>query len=708
MRNSFLPIEEAPFIRILLPFLCGILIQYFFPFPYSICIFLFLGILFIIKYHNSSKFPSKRFADRYCFGIAISCFFISTGIATLLIKQKEDLGNFPGKHKYAIASVLNNKETPRTICCEAEIQEWVQHNKKTIRDRLKVILYFKPDSTSRSLTKDDFILFKPDLVSIGNFKNPESFDYASYMKHKGIQYSQYLNSNEWKYLGHKKNNSIKSTALEIQESICKKLQNNNFSETSYAILVALLLGNTDYITPEIRSEFSTSGLSHILAVSGLHTGIIWSLLYVLLSPLVWIKLSRLRPILILVFLWIYAFISGLSPSTVRATIMISFILFGQILDRKGTSLNNLFAAAFFMLLYNPYYLFNISFQLSFIAVFSILYIYPVLYHTIAPSSKWSSYITSIFCVSAAAQIGTLPLVIYYFHELPLFSLLTNLIIVPFLPIILGVGILVLITDYLQISVNFLIEGLDQSLIYIEHLTRAIASLSYSSIRNIWIEPHYLLFLFIVIFTFFWSFRTRRSDILIFTLLFTVLFITADIFYKDQPIRNAWIVYHDNHHTTINFIDNGNNYIFYPNPDKQDSTIEKKAYNFWIKNGIEDLNIVNDNCNVQELYIRLPFIRFKGSTILLLNSEYWKDKKSTYLFPIDYAIISQGFSGKLSDISEIFNIRTIILCADLNYFKQQALQKESDRLGIPYYSIRNSGAWMFDTDTQLRIPSTASN
>ena len=101
-----------------------------------------MGILFIIKYHNSSKFPSKRFADRYCFGIAISCFFISTGIATLLIKQKEDLGNFPGKHKYAIASVLNNKETPRTICCEAEIQEWVQHNKKTIRDRLKVILYF--------------------------------------------------------------------------------------------------------------------------------------------------------------------------------------------------------------------------------------------------------------------------------------------------------------------------------------------------------------------------------------------------------------------------------------------------------------------------------------------------------------------------------------------------------------------------------------
>ena len=446
MKNSFFPIEEAPFLRILLPFIAGILLQHFLPFLHAIYIFSLLGIIFIIKYYNSSKFPSKRFINRHYFGIAIFFFLISIGIATLFIKQKSEMGHYSPNYKYAIATITNCKETQRSICCETEIKEWIQQNGQTIRDNQKAILYFKPDDLSRSLIKDNVIIFKPKLIPIVNSKNPESFDYASYMKYKGILYTQYLNTQDWKRLGYKQDKSIKGIAQELQDSALEKLKRDNFSETSYAILSALLLGNTKEITPEIRNTFSTSGLAHILAVSGLHTGIIWSLLYVLLTPLVWIKMSKLRPILTLIFLWIYAFLTGLSPSATRATIMISFILFGQILDRKGTSMNNLFAAAFFMLLYNPYYLFNVSFQLSFISVFSILYIYPVLYDLISPSSKWKSYIISIFCVSAAAQIGTLPLTVYYFHELPLLSLPTNLIIIPLLPFVLGGGILVLILN----------------------------------------------------------------------------------------------------------------------------------------------------------------------------------------------------------------------------------------------------------------------
>lgn len=268
--------------------------------------------------------------------------------------------------------------------------------------------------------------------------------------------------------------------------------------------------------------------------------------------------------------------------------------------------------------------------------------------------------------------------------------------------------LVLILNYLQIPATFLVNGLDQILIYIEHLTKIISTLNFSSIKNIWIESHYVLFLFVIIFALFWSYRTRRSDILIFTLSFAVLFLTADTFYKGHPIQNAWVVYHDNHSTTINFIDNGTNYILHSNPEKQDSTIEKKALNFWMKNRIGNIIHIKDSSDLQNLIIRQPFIYFKGSKILLLNSGYWKNKKSTYLLPIDYAIVCKGFSGKLSDITELFSIQTVILCSDLNYFKHQALQKEADQLGIYCYSIKKSGAWIFNTDTQLRIPSITSD
>ena len=296
MKNSFFPIEEAPFLRILLPFIAGILLQHFLPFLHAIYIFSLLGIIFIIKYYNSSKFPSKRFINRHYFGIAIFFFLISIGIATLFIKQKSETGHYSPNYKYAIATITNCKETQRSICCETEIKEWIQQNGQTIRDNQKAILYFKPDDLSRSLIKDNVIIFKPKLIPIVNSKNPESFDYASYMKYKGILYTQYLNTQDWKRLGYKQDKSIKGIAQELQDSALEKLKRDNFSETSYAILSALLLGNTKEITPEIRNTFSTSGLAHILAVSGLHTGIIWSLLYVLLTPLVWIKMSKLRPI----------------------------------------------------------------------------------------------------------------------------------------------------------------------------------------------------------------------------------------------------------------------------------------------------------------------------------------------------------------------------------------------------------------------------
>lgn len=704
MKNSFLPVEEAPFLRILLPFTAGILLQYFFPYLHFAYIFSFLGCLFIIRYYNTSKLPQKRFLNRHYFGIAISFFYIVAGVVTLFIKQKDEQKPVLNEYKYAIASILdNNRETERAVCCEAEVKEWIQQNGKITPENKEVILYFKPEDLSRSLIKGNIIIFKQKLVPIANYKNPESFDYASYMRHRGFLYAQYIDTKDWKRLGHKEDETIRGIAHRIQESASEKLQKNNFSETSNAILNALLLGNTEYITQNVRSGFSTSGLSHILAVSGLHTGIIWALLYALLTPLVWIKMSRLRPILTLIFLWIYAFLTGLSPSAVRATVMISFILFGQILDRKGSTFNNLFAAAFFMLLFNPYYLFNVSFQLSFIAVFSILYIYPILYNLVSFSSKWKSYIISIIGVSAAAQIGTLPLTIYYFHELPLLSLPANLIIIPLLPLILGGGIMVLILDYFQIPAELLVNGLNGTLLYIEHLTQTISKLTFSSVQNIWMEPHFLIFWFILIFTLFWSFRTRRSDILIFALSFTVLFIGADTLYRTSPIRNAWLVYHDNHNTTINFIDNGTNYIFNLNQENPDSSIETKARNFWMKNEIGSIINVKDSATLKNLAIYYPFIRFKGNNILLLNSGHWKNRESSDLFPIDYAIISHGFSGKLSEISQIFNIKTVILCADLNYFKHQALQKECDQLGIQSYSIKKSGAWIFDTDTQIRIP-----
>ena len=189
----------------------------------------------------------------------------------------------------------------------------------------------------------------------------------------------------------------------------------------------------------------------------------------------------------------------------------------------------------------------------------------------------------------------------------------------------------------------------------------------------------------------------------------MLFLTADTFYKSHPIQNASVVYHDNHNTTINFIDNGTNYILHSNPEKQDSTIEKKARNFWMKNRIENIIHIKDNSDLQNLIIRQPFIYFKGNKIYFTKLRILeKTKKVLIFFPSIMLLSVKAFQENCQILPSYSAYRPLYFVQISITSKHQALQKEADQFGIFCYSIKKSGAWIFNTDTQLRIPSITSD
>ena len=683
--------QNAPFIRLLCPLITGICIQHFCPAVNLIYIF-FITTICSLLFYLIPRNPAEKFRFRYTYGISICFLFCTLGMLSVALKQMQETP-IPATYIKAIARIdENNGKKIKSVTCTVTIEHLIDQNEAYHQFSKKAILYFYPDDHACALVPGNYIIFKQKLQPIQNIPNPEAFDYASYTQRKGILYSQYLPEKDWRRLGFSPRMTWKEKALYYRTKVVDIISEINLDKEEQALLNALLLGYADGISTEQRKLFSSSGLSHILAVSGLHTGIIWSILYIAFYPLIWLRMPQMRHIFTIVGLWIYAFITGLSPSVIRACIMATFIIIGYVLNRKGNTLNSLCAAAFFMLLYQPYYLFDIGFQLSYISVLSIVLFYPVIFHGIMTNNKLWNKIAGIIAISLATQIGTLPVAAYYFHTVPLLFLFTNLLIIPLLPIILGISIISVTLAAIDISIPWIHYATEHLLHFLSLVAYYTGKIPCNSLK-IWLEPRHIVLYFGILSSLYIAFKQKKSNWIIFCLSFILLFL---IYNKAIPlpkqIENGWVIYNDNQNTVINFIDDKNNFLYSTDSIVDYPKIEKIASNFWIKNGINKFLIAKDSMNNGNLFISRPFILLRQKRILLLDSTNWKTKNSAYQLPIDYVIVTNDFKGRLSDLLPLFKIKHLIIPSNITYFKSYWLERECSKHHINCYVIRKEGAW----------------
>ena len=327
-------------------------------------------------------------------------------------------------------------------------------DKKTIGT---ILLNIKKDSTSIPLKVDNQLLLKPVLKELIPPLNPNQFNYKSYLAKQGIHHELFSEKGQFLKL-----NSNKSTLLglsakfrnQIQESLTKY----NFKKNELSVISALLLGQRQDISKELIKDYQRAGAVHILAVSGLHVGVILLILACIFKPVERLKYGKfLKTIIIVFLLWMFAFIAGLSASVVRAVTMFTFLAIGMSFKRKNVVEFSFISSMFFLLLIKPMFLFDVGFQLSYAAVFGILWTQPKMYKIWKPRFKIFDFFWQLVTVSIAAQIGILPLSIYYFQQFPGLFLASNLVIIPFLGAILIGGVLVIITSLLNILPQFLAD-----------------------------------------------------------------------------------------------------------------------------------------------------------------------------------------------------------------------------------------------------------
>lgn len=455
------------FIKLSLVLLLGVIAGFYLPMQGQILFPLigFIFIVFILAYLWTRK---QLFPQPLLFGIPAFLLLFSIGMVSVYLHEpihqpQHYVNHLPKETGTTPLLKLKIKERLKpTISTERYIAETeaifnVPEKREPEKVHGKILLNIsEKDITAPLIAGEEFLVpFTPK--DIQKPLNPFQFDYAAYMRHLGVEKQLSLQPKQLTKLG---NSGLDLYALagKLRQRISHELKKHQISPEELAIIQALLLGQRQDISAETYASYSAAGAVHILAVSGLHVGIILLLLTWLLKPLGNSGSARLiRTVILLLLMWSFALVAGLSPSITRACLMFSFIAIGMQLQRPVSVMNSLFVSLFLLLLLQPSLIFQAGFQLSYLAVFAIIAFQPKLRSLLQPKNRFTRFFWDLTTVSIAAQLGVFPLSLYYFHQFPGLFFLSNLVILPFLGIILGAGILLVILALLHLLPDLFVQ-----------------------------------------------------------------------------------------------------------------------------------------------------------------------------------------------------------------------------------------------------------
>ena len=431
----------------------------------------------------------------------------------------------------------------------------VKLNKRVIQNEYaavkgSMVLYFKKDSSVSSLIPGDILIIKCTPFEITNRNNPCEFDYKFYMENHGIKYYAFTSSTD--IIRHIIPNSRKliHNALIVREKIIRMYEKRGITGERLALVAAITLGQKNMLDPDQKQIFIRAGVMHIMAVSGLHAVILSLFIYNLLFFLKG-RFNILRIVITILILWAFAFVTGLTPSVLRAVLMYSFIQAGNLMHRRVNGINSVLASAFILIIIRPSVIFDAGFLLSYAAVIYIISFYQELYLKLQFKNWVTDKVWQSAAVTIVAQAGTLPLTIMLFNRFPAYFLITNIIIVPLSSLLIVIGCLIPVLYPVQFLSRFLAIILNNLTGLTELLTAKASSLPLSNVENIGMTTFECILLTASIFLVSYFLIRKQSFSVIFVLLSILLYATASTS-SDISVKttNELIVYNTPGSSTI--------------------------------------------------------------------------------------------------------------------------------------------------------------
>jgi competence protein ComEC len=646
-------IGKAPFVFLLLPVIAAIFINELMPkslsvIPFSAIAFVLISLSFFIP-------ATHAYRLRWLFGLGILFLTFSIAIVSYNHERQRSAFDFPTSDTVYEGYVTDIPlEKPKSVQCNIALNA---PNEK------KVIIYFQKNDKSSSLAPGDVVIFKAQMQPFKNLGNPDDFDYVRFMRIKGFAASAYVPDSKWMKTGIS-NRTLYVISQQIRLKALDFYKSFGLDNDGYAFVTALTLGYTEFLPQEMEEAFRASGTSHVLSVSGLHVGIIY---IVITSLLFFLKGSKqkniLKQIIIILFLWAYAFLTGLSVAVIRAAVMLTIFCVGNMFDRKGFSYNTVAIAAFFILLFHPFGLFEIGFQMSFMAVIAILFFQPKINRIYMPQNKFLGTLWSLFTLSLAAQAGVFPLVLYYFGTFPTYFFITNLLIVPLTNLIVYAVVPVAIFsgtrnigfaffDFLTMLCKWLFDKICRFTLSIVYFFETLPA---AQIKGQYLTFAGMILVFILVISFF-VWLEKRKFVPLFMFLSAILSLCIlQIIESGQSKPVQLVVYNHPAASEIGYLRGHEKTIF----SNSGNTI----------------------------------IPHSSKRIVKISHNIFRYKGSSKPFSIDYLILSEDNSLSMNVLKNHFSTRFVILDSSLSRSTCNRLTRQCQKLGIGVHDVARSGAFV---------------
>lgn len=698
-------LHKYPFFRLAVPWMLGIYCGDRFSDSFSEPLWGFLACILWACLSFLFYF-SERYSWRWCFGVSLSLFCLAGGWLSVNLQLKTAAETeFPKEEAVYRLRVNDFPEVrERTFLCRVWLKE--RHDSLGIHPVNKqAILYFQRDSLSSRLQMGEELWVRSRISPPVSARNFDEFDYARYLIRKGISGTGFVASGHWQFSEcRKEKEGIATVLYRLAASYRTQIENLyrrlGIEGDELAVLSALTLGDKTDLSESVRESYSVAGVSHVLALSGLHIGLLYALAFFLLRPLLLGGQSGrvLRSLLLILLLWLFAFFTGLSPSVVRSAAMFSIWALADLCGRQSFSLNTLALTAWLMLLVRPVWLFDVGFQLSFAAVLSILLFQPFLYRLCPVRHRAGTYLWGLVSVSVAAQLGTAPLVLFYFSRFSTHFLLTNLLVVPLVTLILYAAVVLLLLTPMSGLQAVAAVGLEIMLRMLNLLVRWVEQLPYASVDGIWLYPLEVAGCYLVLGAFFCYLCHRRYARLVTALVLLAAWGAVHSFavWTDRP-RTSIVFYNVRGCPAVHCIESsGHSCIQYADSLSNRQRLRQTAANYWHHCHLYPPAEGSRDSVGQHFFRRQQLICWHGQRVCMVTDNRWKQQRTDdgAACRVDYLYICKGYTGQLAALTRLFLPGCVILDSSLSDYRRNCLKEECQQNHLHFISLSDEGSVRF--------------
>ena len=633
------------------------------------------------------------FLPKWFFGAAVFSFLFSCGVFVGHRQHEEKISQWSSEkllYKASLVEVPLFRGTSVKVLADVEAVDTVLQ--PGVRSKGLVYLYFSRSVSSDTLDVGDVISFKSRVNPFRNAGNPAEFDVENYNYIKGITGSAFIYDGSWSSVGECER-TLQMHALSLREKISGIYSSLEYDDDVQALLSALTLGEKRDFPQRLKESYAKAGASHVLALSGLHLGIFYMLLLFLLPYNGQNRVLVIsRELLVIALLWGYAFVAGLSPSVVRAAILFSIMSVARCLRREGSSVNSLALAAMLMLLVEPHLLFDVSFQLSFSAVLSILLLAPPLQKMMKLPEHGAiyGYVVNLLILSFAAQVGTLPFIWYYFGVFPLYFLLTNIFVVPFAFVVMLLAVVVWIlvpAPFVQAPFAWLLGLVGEVM---NAVVTAVAQLPGASYRLPQADVASAVALAAILLFVVYTVSLGKKSLFLFSISSLAAFFAVCVLFQDNAEEgNYLLIYNNRKNPLVHAVaEGGRNYLVSSVP-QDDAEYEYSSLPYINREELLEPAWACYSYSDSLLCVESGMLSFNGIRLMMLDNGIWEENE--YVEPVDVLLLCRGFLGNIERLIEYYPTECIVLDASLYSHSRNRIMRECDRLGVDAVDVSSCGA-----------------